>query len=313
MAWVKFTDDFDESPKFDHVGALGMAMWVAGMAYCNRKRTDGAIHRLRALRLIHFDDITYAGSDEPAELIVGLLIEAGLWHAEGHDCPRCPQPKAQHYIVHDYLDYQPSKESLDTKAAEEAERKAAWRAKQKGATAERPDDVPTGQTVGHPPDDREASQEASGAGPAVSPDPPVPGPVPVPEPSSKDSRNASRSSSDKSDNALPAATRFDEFWDVYGNKTGKKASIEVYRRALKKRSVTEDLIIAAATEYAAWCSQTGTYKKNPLTWLRGEHWTDELSGREARTGSRLQKNLQVVEQLRAQEQGTTPPEIGPST
>jgi hypothetical protein len=51
---------------------------------------------------------------------VPTLIARGLWHAAGHTCDRCPQPVDPHgWIVHDYLDYNPSRADI------EADRKAA--------------------------------------------------------------------------------------------------------------------------------------------------------------------------------------------
>ena len=44
----------------------------------------------------------------PAEL-GKRLVSAGMWHEEGHDCPRCPQPPEGHLYVHDYLMHQRSK------------------------------------------------------------------------------------------------------------------------------------------------------------------------------------------------------------
>lgn len=106
-------------------------------------------------------------------------------------------------------------------------------------------------------------------------------------------------SSDKSDQTRPA-DRFDEFWDTYGNKVGRKKCETAYRAALKKRGVTEELLIASAAAYVLWCRQSDTFLKNPLTWLHGEHWRDERPSRPA-PQSRVQQHLQLAEQLQAEQ------------
>lgn len=45
MAWVRLSDDFYDHPKFDKAGALGVALFVSGLAWANRNLTDGFIPR----------------------------------------------------------------------------------------------------------------------------------------------------------------------------------------------------------------------------------------------------------------------------
>jgi hypothetical protein len=111
-------------------------------------------------------------------------------------------------------------------------------------------------------------------------------------------------SSDKSDHTEPPE-RFDEFWEAYGNKVGRKKSEVAYRNALKKPGVTPDLLIAAAAQYVAWCRETDTFIKNPLTWLHGEHWTDERVARQPL--SNVQQHLALARRLAEEEQGQTIP------
>lgn len=74
--------------------------------------------------------------------------------------------------------------------------------------------------------------------------------------------------------------RFEEFWDAYDKKTGKKAAVQKWRLAIKKRDVTPDLLIGAARTYVAGVKAEGKhpqFTKDPATWLNGEHWTDEIA------------------------------------
>lgn len=97
MAWVKIDDGFADHPKIAAAGPLGMALQVAALCYCNRFLTDGFIPQSVALRLIQFE-----GLAEPEE-VIQRLITAGVWdEAEGG------------YLIHDYLEYQPSREEIET-------------------------------------------------------------------------------------------------------------------------------------------------------------------------------------------------------
>jgi hypothetical protein len=107
-------------------------------------------------------------------------------------------------------------------------------------------------------------------------------------------------SSDKSDHT---PSRFDEFWNTYGHKVGRKKCEVAYRNALKKQQVTEALLISSAAAYRAWCLETDTYMKNPLTWIHGEHWTDERPARQA-AQSRPDAFLASAQRLHDREQPT---------
>jgi hypothetical protein len=107
-------------------------------------------------------------------------------------------------------------------------------------------------------------------------------------------------SSDKSDHT---PDRFDEFWNTYGHKVGRKKCEVAYRNVLKKQQATEALLISSAAAYRAWCLETDTYMKNPLTWLHGEHWTDERPARQA-AQSRPDAFLASAQRLHDREQPT---------
>ena len=115
-------NDFYDHPKFTEAGPLGTALWLAGMAYCNRNFTDGYIPASKARSLLDFDGLmlqtaTFVGGgaieDDLGPWASAVLIVVGLWHEDGHDCPVCPQPGPRRYYVHDYLEYQPSKAQVE--------------------------------------------------------------------------------------------------------------------------------------------------------------------------------------------------------
>lgn len=180
MPWVKVDDHFDEHPKMQQVGPLGWGVWVAGLAYCNRNLTDGFIPWNKARTLCSFEIVeddgrvwdigltsNYAGDDVTAEWIIGLLVNVGLW-----DVVENGRGRIDGYRIHDYDDYQPSKEEVLAERAKNAERQARHR--QRKAESSHDDDTVTSIEVTHDvtplvTDDKRTRNEC-----------PVPDPVSVP-------------------------------------------------------------------------------------------------------------------------------------
>jgi hypothetical protein len=129
VAWVRIDDKFSEHPKVAKVGPLGVAMQMAALCYANRNLTDGFIPKSEVPLLVNFDGIALSSSqaaspdcDEPVavtwQYVVGVLVKAGLWEeAEGG------------YMIHDYLDYQPSRESVIRARKAGVERVREYRAR----------------------------------------------------------------------------------------------------------------------------------------------------------------------------------------
>lgn len=125
MGWVRVSDDFYDHPKFADVTPLSIALWIAGLAYCNRNLTDGYIPESVAGRLMDFDGLAYTIAtvgdlggvmeSDCSPLATWDLIKVGLWHDDGHDCTDCPQPGRKRIYVHDYLVYQPSADDIKAK------------------------------------------------------------------------------------------------------------------------------------------------------------------------------------------------------
>lgn len=132
MPWVRLDDHFDENPKVLSVGPLGLALWVTSIAYSNRNGTDGFIPTPIALRLISlefehprdgtpmtallggardYDETQQVGTVPDGYYLPNMLVAAGLW-----------EKVAGGFIVHDYHDYQPTKEKVE--ADREAKREA---------------------------------------------------------------------------------------------------------------------------------------------------------------------------------------------
>ena len=99
MPWVRLDDGFADHPKVERAGPLAAWLHVVAMCYCARHLTDGRIPKATARRLA---DIPSPGRH------IDTLVAVGLWDEDGDD-----------YVLHDFLEYQPSRADV------EADRKAA--------------------------------------------------------------------------------------------------------------------------------------------------------------------------------------------
>lgn len=106
MGWVRLDDGFAEHPKIDGLSDGAFRLWASALGYVARNLTDGFVPAGRVARLTprfrssHVDE----------------LLRAGAWHAaEGG------------YLVHDYLDWNPSA-SVERKRRDDARRRTQkWR------------------------------------------------------------------------------------------------------------------------------------------------------------------------------------------
>lgn len=71
--------------------------------------------------------------------------------------------------------------------------------------------------------------------------------------------------------------RFERFWAIYPNKTGKQAALKTWSRLKPSAELTE--VILAAVEYqrtwGRWTKDGGRYIPNPATWLNQGRWEDQ--------------------------------------
>lgn len=156
MPWVRLDDHFDENPKIASVGPLGLALWVTGLAYCNRNLTDGFIPSSVALRLLSLE-FDYMG--EPSTVLVGGQrdynedTQVGTF-PDGHYLPRLLvgahlwDSVAGGYQIHDFEQYQPTKAQVESdraqkQAAGQAGGKASAQARAQAKSKQGPSDIPT--------------------------------------------------------------------------------------------------------------------------------------------------------------------------
>ena len=66
---------------------------------------------------------------------------------------------------------------------------------------------------------------------------------------------------------------FEQFWETYPRKNGKRKAFEAWRKARRKTNNT--FLIAKASRYAADPNREPGYTLTPANWLDGEHWDDD--------------------------------------
>lgn len=114
----KVMDVFDASP-------IAVCMHFASVLYCAQHLTDGLI-ALRAMQR----KVGGTQSD------VDLLVDAGLWHLPGHDCPHCPEVPDGKAYVHDYTEHNRTSDGVKRRAEAATKGAAArWDRRKKGANS----------------------------------------------------------------------------------------------------------------------------------------------------------------------------------
>jgi len=119
MAWVQIDDGFSQHPKVVKAGPLAMAMQIAALCYSNRNLTDGFIPWPVAQTLLSWEFLDpteeekgqkkykiavtcgMTGDDVKPDFVIGLLLDAGIWEVVDGG-----------YMIHDYKDYQLSKQQV---------------------------------------------------------------------------------------------------------------------------------------------------------------------------------------------------------
>ncbi len=103
MAWGRLDDSFDAHRKVRRAGHEATGVHARALAYCAGALTDGHLDPEWLLERV----------GRKAEKIGEVLVVAGLW-----------EPNSDGYVIHDYLDYNPSREEVETKRRKDSERKA---------------------------------------------------------------------------------------------------------------------------------------------------------------------------------------------
>lgn len=118
MPWVRFDDTFPTHRKVDGLSDAAFRLHVSAIFWCARNLTDGVVPEEDL-------DLVTARVRTPARF-TAELVGRGLWHGSGHACPDCPDV-ASGWVIHGYLEFQPSKEKVLVDRRSSADRQKAWR------------------------------------------------------------------------------------------------------------------------------------------------------------------------------------------
>ena len=75
---------------------------------------------------------------------------------------------------------------------------------------------------------------------------------------------------------------FEEFWNLYPKKVNKKKAKDKFCKVCKNEEIFKQLMNGLTIQIQSkdWLKENGQYIPHPTTWLNGERWNDELSGKE---------------------------------
>jgi hypothetical protein len=121
MTWVKLDDGYPDHPKITPVGPLGMALHTAAICYASRYLTDGFVPAAQIKKLIDLDGICIMSNGVSNPVTHQQLTDALTASGAFEEAPGG-------FMIHDYLDYNPSAADVKAERAKNAAKQAAWKA-----------------------------------------------------------------------------------------------------------------------------------------------------------------------------------------
>jgi hypothetical protein len=114
MPWFKIDDGFHCHPKVLQAGTPAVGLYVRCGSWAAQQTTNGVIPKHVA---------TMYGTARQ----IKALVDAGLWHQPGHGCESCAEVNANSYLIHDYLEKNPSRNEVESARKAKSERQQRWR------------------------------------------------------------------------------------------------------------------------------------------------------------------------------------------
>ena len=257
MPWVRFDDGFPIHRKVEPLSDGAYRLHTTAICWSSRNLTDGCIPK---------SDLLFVAprTMKRPEKFVKELVERGLWITTDDG-----------WQIHDYLDYQPSKEQVNAERQKKTERQKRWREKKKTSNVDGGVDASTdasrdgsrdaapSRPVPTRPAPRVNKNSCSSAPPPndSEPLPLIPEPPHKPEPGSDDDPD------------------WCAFWAAYPRKAKKPEARKSWVKALKGdkyRAPARPIdIITAARRYANDPNRVDQYTAMPTTWLNQARWQDD--------------------------------------
>lgn len=241
MAWARLDDQFFTNAKVVDLSKDAKLLYLAAVTFASRELTDGRVSP-GALRII-------AAMVDADRAEADTLVAAGLWECDGAD-----------YIIHDYLDYNPSADEVKAKREQDRERKRVGSRREVAEDSAR---TPDG-----------SASESNG---------PVPIPVPVPNPEPTAAATARERASELAHSIAETLKQApwvgDELGDVARAVERSLAKVPEFNAARDGPLLAEQYVVwkgyakkPPANWYAAW-----------LNWLKGER--ERANGRAGQPAS----------------------------
>ncbi len=274
MVWFKVDDSFPSHRKVlaiprgpRRLAAIGA--WTLAGAWSSANKTEGKL-----------PDSILEELAVPLK-VVADLVASGLWRSVENG-----------YVMHDFLDYNPSAEQVDASRAAAAERQRKARERARAAREEA-----VRHTVSHVVTDAQRSCDVTQASRSPRPDPTRPDPVlPTEVPTESATRSLPR----------PAGGGdFDAWYAAYPLHKGRGAAEKAYARAVRKTD--PHVLLDAACRFAADPTRDPGFTPHPATWLNQGRWDDEGPARVQpvavnRSQQRHDANLATIHRIAAGEQ-----------
>ena len=122
MPWVRFDDQFPIHRKVDGLTDAAYRLHTSAIFWCARNLTDGFVSKE------DLDGVT-ARVRTPSRF-AAECVRRGVWHDARQPCPseQCPGPvDSDGWVLHDYWEYQFSKEQVISDRKKNAERQSKYR------------------------------------------------------------------------------------------------------------------------------------------------------------------------------------------
>lgn len=116
MTWVRLDDLFPDHPKIMGLSDRAFRLHIVGLCYSARALTDGHVPE----QIVHRSCRNHAR-------VVSELVDAGIWAKRGDG-----------YDIHDYTEYQPTREKVLAERDATNQRVQQWRQRKRGSNAVTP-------------------------------------------------------------------------------------------------------------------------------------------------------------------------------
>lgn len=286
MSWIRLDDDFAAHRKVRRLTDSAFRLHVSALCWSAKYLTDGYVAP---------DDLRYIGADldndmDPTTVdrAAKELVDHGLWHEADHTCAPCPTSQ-NGWVIHDFLDLNPSGEQVRAQRAQAAERQRRARDRRRNTQSDDVDDATNGMSRRDTRVSHAGSHGEVTAGVTRQSQRPTPTPTPTPltsllttfeetseplrGPDSESTNQATkprRTAKRSSDQADP---EFERWWTTYPRHDAKGAARKAWAKAVTKAGSVE-ILIAGAERYRNASTRDTDFTKLGSTWLNAECWAD---------------------------------------